>query len=98
MKQDPLNSEATHVNVAMPLELLASLMAEGHVCAVDLTALDAPSHQALHRLLLTVCAQKLQGYARQCDACQAQNQCQQMTQLGLAEPQRVAQPASWQLH
>lgn len=98
MKPDLLNSESTHVNVAVPIELLASLMAEGHVCAVDLTALDAPSHQALHRLLLTVCAQKLKGYARQCDACTAQNQCQQLTQLGLTESMCVVHPASWQLH
>lgn len=98
MKPDLLNSESTQVNVAIPIELLAKLMAEGQVCAVDLTALDAPSHQALHRLLLTVCAQKLKGYAAQCDACQAQNQCQQMAQFGLAESKRVAQPASWQLH
>lgn len=98
MKPDLLNSESTQVNVAIPIELLAKLMAEGQVCAVDLTALDAPSHQALHRLLLTVCAQKLKGYAAQCDACQAQNQCQQITDSSLNAPKQVVQPISWQLH
>lgn len=98
MKPDLLNSESTQVNVAIPIELLAKLMAEGQLCAVDLTALDAPSHQALHRLLLTVCAQKLKGYAPQCDACQAQNQCQQITDSSLNALKQVVQPISWQLH
>ncbi|MBP7900427.1 MAG: hypothetical protein KAZ85_00350 [Gammaproteobacteria bacterium] len=67
------------LNLAVPVELLARLFAEQQLCAADVLALDSASHQQLHRLMLTVCAQQLKGAAKQCDACASQATCQQIS-------------------
>lgn len=82
----PHNTEDSgSLNLAVPVELLARLFAEQQLCAADVVALDRESHQQLHRLILSVCAQQLKGYARQCDACASQATCQQLSPTSMRD-------------
>lgn len=73
-----LFQDESRVNVSMPVELLARLMATQQLCAADLKALDAESHANLRRLMLSVCAQQIRGYGRECEGCVSQGYCQQV--------------------
>lgn len=96
----PHNTEDSgSLNLAVPVELLARLFAEQQLCAADVVALDRESHQQLHRLILSVCAQQLKGYARQCDACASQATCQQLVaEEPLSYLVSASHSSSWLLH
>ncbi len=66
------------VKVAVPVALLARLIASQQLCAADLQALDSDSHEQLRHLMLSVCAQQLKGESHQCLGCASQALCQQL--------------------
>lgn len=96
----PHNTEDSgRLNLAVPVELLARLFATQQLCAADVVALDSASHQQLHRLMLTVCAQQLKGYARQCNGCSSQAICQQLVaEEPLSYVVNASHSSSWRLH
>ena len=93
-----LFQDESRVNVSMPVELLARLMATKQLCAADLVSLDSESHHTMRRLLLTLCAQQLKGHAPECEGCLSQSYCQQLTAEGLPQHSTLSSLFSWRLH
>lgn len=93
-----LSQQEPRVNVSMPVELLARLMATQQLCAADLVSLDSESHHTMRRLLLTLCAQQLKGHARACEGCDSQRYCQQLSAERLPQHSTLSSLSSWRLH
>jgi hypothetical protein len=93
-----LSTDELRVNVSIPVDLLARLMASQQLCAADLKSLDSNSHDALRRLMLTLCAGQLKGDATQCDACDSQAYCQQLSQVNLFDSARNRFISSVSIH
>jgi hypothetical protein len=85
MKSPHLNHEE-RINVSISVDMLAQLFSTQQLCAADLTALDAESHERLRRLMLSVCVNQLKGYGNQCGVCASQGDCQQLTFGIFAQP------------
>ncbi len=86
------------INVSIPINVLASLFSAQHLCAADLLSLDSESHASLRCLMLSMCAQNLKGFAKQCQGCASQGYCQQVSNLNVLERGCASSPSSVRLH
>lgn len=91
-------NDEPRINLSIPIAVLERLFADQQLCAADLVSLDRESHASLRHLMLSVCAQQLKGYARQCDTCLSQSDCQHSALLTTPHCSLPVTYSSTQLH